>query len=550
MSDFWDWVDMNVINQTDNDGPITPDEWNLLRTIARMLQKLKAESPQSFHPREILNEKLTEITGSGRAKSILNRLRRGKKVTFQYVPNSSETFLPSVPIQRDENLLNNLREDLLINILTQFLFTEDLARLDTAASSTVFRSYLLQCISRPDVTFDGSKNNLLRCTSSNSEEPDSTVDWSGYVNWLIKRNIAVRSLCCHSMVVTSSTLRILLSSMASHQMGLSEFALVNFDEINNEHMTGYSDNDILFIATQFPGIKTIHLCLSLYITDAALSSLGTHCNQLQNFKLELLDENNGLVTDQGIIIFSLLASKLLSLRIDMPYEFEMQQSTIRAVTANCCQLREISLQNRLIGGDAIAAILQNCPSLTKLVFMGALMEDEGLKLINKYPSLEYLEFNDCYTDSDDLSIGLVEVLITAFPKLKTLHTTGPYPRLSDRLVELLSSDLTNLSYDGECDDVIISKLVKKCPNLSYIYLSSNKITDTAVFALVQHCPLLSELSLMIEDHCKGITKASLEILYTDCQNLKKLYIRSCDITVADLRDVNMKFQSRQLSPIS
>lgn len=541
-------VTVNTIHHSNNDGPITPEEWKLLKAITEQLRIMKAENPDMYQPKQILFEKLTEHTGSDRAKVILKNFRKGRKIALQYTPKYVQPFIISIPMGNNANPLSCLREDLLLNIFTEFLFTEDLAQLDTAVSSKGFRNHFQRCISRTDVTFDGSERDSLRCNFSTRLGDYNSRVIGDYVNWLIKRNIAVKSLCCSSTTVTSSILRILIKNMSHHRMGLSELSLINLNDLNHDHVMEYSDEDILFITENCSSLTTIHLGLSKFLTDISLFSIGTNYYNLQNFKLEI--DQNSLMTEHGMISFSNLVSNLLTLKIDVISDGEIGQETIQDIAMNCSQLREISLQNRAIWGVALSSILTNCSHLTKLILKDADLDDEDIKMTLKYYSMEYLEINECYTESEEIPGSLVTDLFNAFPNLTSLKIVGSYPTLSENRINYLSPELKHLDYNGDCDDDTLIRLVKKCPNLSRIYLQSNKLTDIAIITMAEYCPFLSEFTLLTEENDKSITYDALDTLFNKCQYLKKLYIHSCDVSVSDYEDLITKYKSRQLIPVA
>lgn len=77
-------------------GPVTPEEWNLLKNISKAAKKLKEDNPDNFDPKQFLYDKLKERAGHTRAKLILNSLRKTKTVSSQDISQStSNAPMPS-----------------------------------------------------------------------------------------------------------------------------------------------------------------------------------------------------------------------------------------------------------------------------------------------------------------------------------------------------------------------------------------------------------------------------------------------------------------------
>ena len=95
------------------------------------------------------------------------------------------------------------------------------------------------------------------------------------------------------------------------------------------------------------------------------------------------------------------------------------------------------------------------------------------------------------------------------------------------------------------NDMMLISIIKKCPHLTQINLTSSDITDKTIIDIASNCPNLKQIILC---NCKNITDKSVIVLVKKCSKLIHIDLERCHIT--DTSVINIAEYCKELIKIS
>ncbi|KAK3007337.1 hypothetical protein RJ639_016821 [Escallonia herrerae] len=284
-------------------------------------------------------------------------------------------------------------------------------------------------------------------------------------------------------------------------------------------------------------------------------SLFTRFDSVTKLALKC-DRRSVSIGDDALILISLRCQKLTRLKLRACRE--LTDAGMAVFAKNCKGLKKLSCGSCSFGAKGMNALLDNCNSLEELsvkrlrgITDGAAADPIGPGVAGsalKTVCLKELYNGQCF---GPLIIGSKNL-----KTLKLFRCSGDWDKLLEvitaRVTSLVEVHLerlqvsdTGLSALLHCPNIEILHLVKtpECTNMGLVAVAehckllrklhidgwkTNRISDEGLIAVAKHCPNLQELVLI------GVnpTRASLERLATNCQNLERLALCGSE-TVGD-----------------
>ncbi|KAH7441850.1 hypothetical protein KP509_03G058400 [Ceratopteris richardii] len=301
--------------------------------------------------------------------------------------------------------------------------------------------------------------------------------------------------------------------------------LVNLDftqSTSRSFFPGVGDKDLLIVASNFPLLEKINLCLCKGVTDSGLEALGSGTSTLRS--VDLTDCVR--ITDKGIEALAQGCSQLQVLRLSGCKL--VTDKALESLGKFSKQLAELNIQRCIKVTDTGTSFLfQGCKSLntldlsmcTKIASLGlqrfsglalalrnvnfcgcSKIENEAIKVLSGCASLEQVRLNGCRMVTDE---GIIELLNCCGPMLKVLDLG--WLNLSDQPIRLIFS---------------------LCPGLVILNLEScSRVTDHGFTATNINNLVLRELYM---SKCPGITIAGVMKIVNSCTQLQSLDLRFCD----------------------
>ncbi|XP_061353978.1 F-box protein At1g47056-like [Gastrolobium bilobum] len=267
---------------------------------------------------------------------------------------------------------------------------------------------------------------------------------------------------------------------------------------------------------------------SVSIRDEALVLISERCPNLTRLKLRACRE----LTDAGMEAFSKNCKGLKKLSCG---SCTFGSKGMNAVLDNCAALEELSVK-RLRGISDAAAAEPIGPGVAaaslKTVCLKELYNGQCFgSLILGATNLRTLKLFRCSGDWDKLFQLLADRAMSA--SMVEVHLERL--QISDVGLQAIANysnlEILHLVKTPECTDFGLIAIAERCKLLRKLHVDgwkANRIGDKGLIAVAKCCPNLQELVLM------GVnpTKASLEMLASNCQNLERLALCGSD-TVGD-----------------
>jgi hypothetical protein len=172
-----------------------------------------------------------------------------------------------------DNILSYfLPKEIICQIFSKYLSTQDISRLDVTVCNHKKRPFFLECIKSIACIWPGDKKRQLSC-----EE----------IAWLRSRNMKIKHLNCDTVADNTAAL---IAGFGIHLEWL------NIDKQCVSDMSSVSDMSMIRIAEDCPNIK--HLSISGFrnITDSSIIKIAEYCYNLKELNL-----SRCRVTDRSMI---------------------------------------------------------------------------------------------------------------------------------------------------------------------------------------------------------------------------------------------------------
>ncbi|KAK7321668.1 hypothetical protein VNO77_32525 [Canavalia gladiata] len=288
---------------------------------------------------------------------------------------------------------------------------------------------------------------------------------------------------------------------------------------------------------------------------SAIPSLFSRFDSVTKLALKC-DRRSVSIRDDALVLISERCPNLTRLKLRACRE--LTDAGMETFAKNCKGLKKLSCGSCTFGSKGMNAVLDNCAALEELSV-------KRLRGIADAPTAEPI--GPGVAAASLRTVCLKELyngqcfgtLILGAKNLKTLklfRCSGDWDRLfqlmADRVTNMVEVHLERLQIsDGglqaianyssleilhlvktpECSDMGLVAIAEKCKLLRKLHIDgwkANRIGDEGLIAVAKGCPNLLELVLI------GVnpTKASLEMLASNCQNLERLALCGSD-TVGD-----------------
>lgn len=420
------------------------------------------------------------------------------------------------------NLIVDLPRNLSSEILSKYLVSQEVGKLDSAFSSMKLREPFLELLSCPELKINDkdsprfaghrylnsfNKTRLrwhvvrsvkIRCVHLTGETEDA--DESEIVQFMNVVYKNVEELTIHQLDISKwicnphlsfTSVKILnwrnmpgrgeeLAEMLRRAPNLNKLILTGnsaldahyfqgclFASLQNLRLIGaFDESDMSFLAQVFPNVRTLEVIILIFRNFKDPAGVISMFKQLQSLMLD--DANKVLDADLIRIADSCPQLKTINIR-------------------NASQLTDIS----------VTYLCSKCSTL------------ESIKLSNSIK----LTNTAIQAIGDNLSTTLRELTLSFCRAIDSCAAL-----MSCRLLESLT-----LSTARRTPAIGLHELFECCPGLRSVHIRSREISDATLHALAHHCPQLRELTIHF---CTGYTPAGLLELATYATLLRKLKISS------------------------
>ncbi|KAK2452604.1 F-box protein SKIP2 [Trifolium repens] len=266
---------------------------------------------------------------------------------------------------------------------------------------------------------------------------------------------------------------------------------------------------------------------SVSIRDEALVIISERCPNLTRLKLRACRE----LTDAGMEAFAKNCKGLKKLSCG---SCTFGSKGMNAVLDNCAALEELSVKRlRGIAETAVADPIGPgvAAASLKTICLKELYNGQCFgSLILGAKNLKTLKLFRCSGDWDTLFTLMAERVTSVIVEVHFERL-----QISDIGLQAISNcsnlEILHLVKTPECTDMGLVAIAERCKLLRKLHIDgwkANRIGDVGLIAVAKFCPNLQELVLI------GVnpTKASLEMLASNCPNLERLALCASD-TVGD-----------------
>jgi len=261
---------------------------------------------------------------------------------------------------------------------------------------------------------------------------------------------------------------------------------------------------------------------SVSIRDDSLVLISQRCPNLTRLKLRACRE----LTDAGMEVFAKNCKGLKKLSCG---SCTFGSKGMNAVLDNCALLEELSVK-RLRGITDAAAAEPIGPGVAgsslKTICLKELYNGQCFgTLILGAKNLKTLKLFRCSGDWD----RLFQLMADRMTKMVEVHLERL--QISDIGLQAIANysnlEILHLVKTPECSDIGLVAIADRCKLLRKLHIDgwkANRIGDDGLIGVAKGCPNLLELVLI------GVnpTKASLEMLASNCQNLERLALCGSD----------------------
>jgi hypothetical protein len=435
------------------------------------------------------------------------------------------------------SVLTGLPDSLISLILTSWLTSTDLGRLDSACCSTFDRRALLSTLSIDTV--------VVNFDDEDRPPPPSEDIWYTYVNflrWTSLRGARIANLTVCLAVLTDAQLRSGVLSTSGATIRKIEFASGVVDHTLPSEVINNYCNTIAEVGKACNRTTCLRV-RSEWGLDSFLSSILQAFPRVQDFKL-----NSMVFAAEGLRVFRTLATvrtvTITGSSVPLPpdlavptleffngYGGYVTDDLAVELGRNCPQLHTLYCGKRgnSITDVGLRALLLGCPLLRDcsvdqlggvsdelrvelarrcewyiLRFRGwARCSDElARSVVTLKPALILLDASSCPQLTDETLVvaarhcHLLQSLNVAFAQQITVAGVRPFIRAGNKLTEV--------SLCGKADDTVMQLVAEHCKGLRILHVfeygnSDVRVTDVGVRAVLQGCPLLQQTDVEYAD---------------------------------------------------
>ncbi|KAK7310802.1 hypothetical protein RJT34_08537 [Clitoria ternatea] len=268
------------------------------------------------------------------------------------------------------------------------------------------------------------------------------------------------------------------------------------------------------------------------------------------------DRRSVSIRDDALVLISERCPNLTRLKLRACRE--LTDAGMEGFAKNCKGLKKLSCGSCTFGSKGMNAVLDNCAALEELSVkrLRGITDPSAADPIGPgvaAASLRTVCLKELYNGQ---CFGTLILGAKTLKTLKLFRCSGDWDRLfqlmADRVTNVVevhlerlqitdvglqaianysSLEILHLVKTPECSDVGLVVIAERCKLLRKLHIDgwkANRIGDEGLIAVAKGCPNLLELVLI------GVnpTKASLEVLASNCQNLERLALCGSD-TVGD-----------------
>eukprot|EP00899_Mesostigma_viride_P025272 jgi/Mesvir1/592/Mv02033-RA.1 len=254
------------------------------------------------------------------------------------------------------------------------------------------------------------------------------------------------------------------------------------------------------------------------VTDASVSAIAAGCQQLEHLNVGG-DES---ISDASMMAVAAHCPRLQHLNIRRTC---VSDAGVSAIARGCVGLRTLDVRGcEGVGDDSVAAVAEDCPLLENLEYYGSGVGDRGIAAVM---------FNCMQLKKLDLTPGISDAAIRLGPdSCRELHSlTMDSDKFTDAILSAFAvrcSALRHLRFDDVGpSDAGVTAFAASCPLLEELHIVyADFVTDVGVLAVAHNCPQLHTLHLSIGGGRGTVTDASLVELVRQCPCLWDLKLSS------------------------
>ncbi|OWM90654.1 F-box/LRR-repeat protein 20 [Punica granatum] len=334
----------------------------------------------------------------------------------------------------------------------------------------------------------------------------------------------------------------MLIKLATRFFRVSELDLSQ--SVSRSFYPGVTDKDLYVIASNFRGLKVLHLQNCKGISDVGMIELGGGLSSLQSLDVSYCRK----VTDRGLEAVAKGCHDLR--RLQLAGCRLITDLALQSLSENCQRLEELGLQGCTSITDFGITQLVKCCKKIKLLDISKCSNvgDEGVSNVAKSCSLNLktLKLLDCYEVKDESIISLA----TYCKNLETLVISG-CKDISDEAMKSLASacgsSLRKLRMDWclSISDCALSCILTQCRSLEALDIGCCEGVTDAAFNGLESGGVELGLKVLKVSNCHGITVTGIRVLLDKCRSLEYLDVRSCPrITKAVCDEAGLQFPER------
>ncbi|XP_046525945.1 dynein regulatory complex subunit 6 isoform X4 [Equus quagga] len=329
-----------------------------------------------------------------------------------------------------------------------------------------------------------------------------------------------------------NVLRLNFRGCALRQKTLRSVSLCkNLQELNVSDCPTLTDESMRYISEGCPGVLYLNLS-NTNISNRTMRLLPRYFHNLQNLNLAYCRK----FTDKGLRYLNLGNGCHKLIYLDLSGCTQISVQGFRNVANSCTGIMHLTVNDMpTLTDNCIKALVERCPRLSSIVFMGAphisdcafkalsscnlrkirfegnkRITDACFKFIDKnYPNISHIYMADCkgITDGSLRSLSpLKQLTVLNLANCVRIGDVG-LRQFLDGPVSIRIREL-NLNNCVHLGDASMVKLAERCPNLHYLSLRNcTHLTDIGIAYIVNIFSLLSiDLSgtdISDEVFCKG-----------------------------------------------
>ncbi|GJN05003.1 hypothetical protein PR202_ga22596 [Eleusine coracana subsp. coracana] len=317
--------------------------------------------------------------------------------------------------------------------------------------------------------------------------------------------------------------------IGEHSRELQEFDLLGSPGTTDEGLIGLVKNC-------GQSLVSLSIATCVWLTDASLHAVGSHCPNLEILSLESDRIQNG-----GVISIAKGCRLLKTLKLQC---VGASDEALDAIGSFCLLLEILSLNNfERFTDRSLSSIAKGCKNLTDLILTDCqLLTDRSLEFVARScKKLARVKINGCQSmDTAALAHigrwcpGLLELSLIYCPRIQNsafleIGRGCSLLRVSDAgviaIAESCSLQKLNLCGCQLITDSGLTAIARGCPDLISLDISVLRmIGDMALAEIGEGCPKLKEIAL---SHCPEVTNVGLGHLVRGCQQLESCQMVYC-----------------------